>query len=560
PAAAGCLVNAEQMGEGWSDYVSLMVTTNWATTNISDGPNPRTIGTYAISQAASGPGIRNYPYSTNLAVNPWNYSMMAGNTSGEPHTIGEIWCATIWDMTWNIIQQEGIDADIYHGTKGNNIALQLVIAGMKYQPCSPGFLDARDAILKADSILYNYAHKCAIWNAFARRGMGRSASQGSSASYLDQSAASDVPLGLGIGKTASKNFFVKGDDITYTITAQCDCAALSNITIVDTLPPGLTYVSSSGGNFGDPAVRFTGVNFTAGQAKTFTVVAKVAGTVAAPVKLIDDTRDPANYTWTQTALSSATTFLASSTRAHSGTNSWFAPNMSFATNFVMTSADVVLDTLATLSFWHYWETDPAYDGGMVEISTDGGSSWQDLGPYMTKNGYNGTLDPVNTGASNRPAFTASSGGQFIQTVVTLTGFAGKTARIRFHFASDPFVGGTGWWIDDILLQNEKGIVNNAFAFNGSTLLSKNIAYGFFNTATLPVTFIGFDAKKQGSISALHWKVAEEMNVAKYVVERSVDGTDFSAIGEVPYSNYAAAEKDYYFNDEHPVSGTNYYRI
>ena len=35
PANADCLWNAEQMGEGWSDYMALMVTTNWSTARIS---------------------------------------------------------------------------------------------------------------------------------------------------------------------------------------------------------------------------------------------------------------------------------------------------------------------------------------------------------------------------------------------------------------------------------------------------------------------------------------------------------------------------------------------
>ncbi|MEI9956402.1 MAG: M36 family metallopeptidase [Ferruginibacter sp.] len=58
-------------------------------------------------------------------------------------------CAAIWDMTWNIIQQEGlINTNLYSytGVGGNSIALKLVYEGMKLQPCNPGFLDARDAI------------------------------------------------------------------------------------------------------------------------------------------------------------------------------------------------------------------------------------------------------------------------------------------------------------------------------------------------------------------------------------------------------------------------------
>jgi uncharacterized repeat protein (TIGR01451 family) len=549
------------MGEGWSDYVALMLTTNWAAASTGDGVNARAIGTYALSQTPGGMGIRTYPYSTNMAVDPWTYGMMAGSTGGVVHTIGEIWCSALWDMTWNIIQQEGIHGDIYQGNGGNNIALQLVIAGMKYQPCSPGFLDARDAILKADSILYGYRHKCAIWNAFARRGMGKSASQGSSNSYLDQVQATDLPLGLSVTKIADKNSFHSGENITYTINAYCDCGSLSNISIVDTLAAGLTYVSSSpGGTYTAPAVRFNNVNFTPGEVKTFTIQAKASGNPGSDT-LINDTRDPANYTWSSAMFVGGTFWSSVTTRAHSGTSAWFAADQPYRTDFVLTSGPLLLDTLSVLSFWHYFETDPGYDGGLIEISTDGGTIWQDLGAYMTTNRYNSTLDPSVTGVANRAAFTGSSGGSFIQTIVTLTGFAGTTARIRFRFVSDVIDGGPGWWVDDIVLKNEKGIVNNAFAYNGTTLLSKNNTYGFLTAGiVLPVHFISFDAKKEGSSAALHWKVADEVNVKKYVVERSADGTDFYAIGEVAYNALGGGDKDYYFTDRNTLTGSNFYRI
>ncbi|WP_431214024.1 hypothetical protein ACQ86N_03845 [Puia sp. P3] len=46
----------------------------------------------------------------------------------------------------------------------------------------------------------------------------------------------------------------------------------------------------------------------------------------------------------------------------------------------LTSGDLVLDTASTLSFWHYYDTDPAYDGGVVEISTDGGTTGRTSDP------------------------------------------------------------------------------------------------------------------------------------------------------------------------------------
>ena len=62
PSNTGCLTNAEQMGEGWSDYNALMVTTNWATAQITDGPKKRPLGTYVFSQTPTGTGIRLFPY------------------------------------------------------------------------------------------------------------------------------------------------------------------------------------------------------------------------------------------------------------------------------------------------------------------------------------------------------------------------------------------------------------------------------------------------------------------------------------------------------------------
>ena len=197
PSNSTCLSNQEEGGEGWSDYVGAMMTTNWANTKLSDSGMVKTHASYADNQTPGGLGGRTYPYTTNMTIDPHTYADVANPTyAGEVHYIGEVWCSVLWDMTWNIIKQEGtINPKIYDVANGggNVIALQLMINGLKLQPCSPGFLDARDAILAADSILFNYKHKCAIWSAFARRGMGFSAIQGSSNSTTDQVAAFDVP-------------------------------------------------------------------------------------------------------------------------------------------------------------------------------------------------------------------------------------------------------------------------------------------------------------------------------------------------------------------------------
>ncbi|MBA3985072.1 MAG: M36 family metallopeptidase, partial [Flavobacteriales bacterium] len=91
------------------------------------------------------------------------------------------------------------DPDIYEGTGGNNIALQLVVDGLKLQVCSPGFVNGRDAILQADLLANGGANRCLIWNVFANRGLGLSASQGSSNNRFDQVEAFDVPEDCALG-------------------------------------------------------------------------------------------------------------------------------------------------------------------------------------------------------------------------------------------------------------------------------------------------------------------------------------------------------------------------
>ena len=184
-----CLNNAEQGREGWSDFFALALThklTDNATT-------PRPVATYVMGQTPNGKGLRTNPYSFDMAINPRQYGEVATDMSASPHFIGEIWASTLWDMYWYMINAQGYDPDLYNGTGGNNTAIQLVIDGLKLQPCSPGFLDSRDAILAADQVNNGGANSCAIWNAFARRGMGFSAVQGSSNSKADQVAAFDLP-------------------------------------------------------------------------------------------------------------------------------------------------------------------------------------------------------------------------------------------------------------------------------------------------------------------------------------------------------------------------------
>ncbi|MEN0047224.1 MAG: T9SS-dependent M36 family metallopeptidase [Bacteroidota bacterium] len=243
PNTSGCLSGAEQMGEGWSDFWGLVT----AVRAGDDRNTRRGIGTYAQSQPTTGQGIRSFPYSYDMSINPHTYDDI--KTEAIPHGVGSVWCAMLWDMFWDLVDVHGYDTDLYNGTGGNNIAIDLVLNGMKMQTCNPGFVDGRDAILAADDALYGGANKCTIWNAFARRGLGFSANQGGSASNTDGTEAFDLPTSCGSGCTPGAACD-DGDDCTTgdAFDANCNCAG----TVVDADNDGVCAADDP--NDSDPCV------------------------------------------------------------------------------------------------------------------------------------------------------------------------------------------------------------------------------------------------------------------------------------------------------------------
>ena len=186
---SNCLSGNQQAGEGWSDLCALFVTAKAG----DQGTDARGIGNYSIFESAGGPGIRPFPYSTDLAVNPLTYGELSAGTLSVPHGVGTVWATAVWEMYWNLVNDQGFDADLINGTSGNNTAIQLVVDGLKLQGCNPTFLDARDAILAADVANNGGANECLIWSAFAKRGMGVNASDGGTSNSLNVVEDFDLP-------------------------------------------------------------------------------------------------------------------------------------------------------------------------------------------------------------------------------------------------------------------------------------------------------------------------------------------------------------------------------
>ena len=185
--ANGMIGGEEGMGEGWSDYVALNLTQQ-AYHTAKDQIN---MGEYAFD----GAGLRELPYTTDMKANPHTYDKLKQIGAGEnkQHPTGYVWALMLWEMHWKMIEKYGFNPDFKSNTGGNNMALDLVIEGLKIQKSNPGFVDGRDGILMADVILNGGENQCLIWEAFAKRGLGYSADQGDPLLRADGKEAFDLP-------------------------------------------------------------------------------------------------------------------------------------------------------------------------------------------------------------------------------------------------------------------------------------------------------------------------------------------------------------------------------
>ena len=79
-------------------------------------------------------------------------------------------------------------------------------------------------------------------------------------------------------------------------------------------------------------------------------------------------------------------------------------------------------------------------------------------------------------------------------------------------------------------------------------------------APLPVSLVSFEARRVGAVITLNWATASEQRNDHFVVERSLDGASFLALGTVAGHGSSAAAHAYTFIDAQPVAGAAYYRL
>lgn len=188
---------SKALGEGWSDFYPLMLLSE--EDDDLDGIYPSSGWVYRNYWN----GVRRYPYTTSMSNNPLTFANITVNPA--MHPAGEVWCVTLWEAYVNLVRKHG-------WAVANPLALQLMTDGMKLTPAYPSYIQARDAILLADLVAHGGDNHDELWQAFAKRGLGYSATGVNSFSMV-VTEAFDLPGDLWITPLAynpAGSLIVKG--------------------------------------------------------------------------------------------------------------------------------------------------------------------------------------------------------------------------------------------------------------------------------------------------------------------------------------------------------------
>ncbi len=189
--------------------------------------------------------------------------------------------------------------------------------------------------------------------------------------------------------------------------------------------------------------------------------APVSSTGLTSTLFSDDMEDTASGRWASAALVGTDTWGYASGYATGGQISlWGYNNYEVGDCYVTMTSSVALPAQSQpfLHFEHAYEFDSYsgyyYDGGVVEYSTNSGSTWRDASALFIENGYTGV---IGTGYDNplggRNAFVGCSNG-YGSSLLGLSSLAGQSVRFRFRIGTDTEMDSLGWFIDDVQIYTE----------------------------------------------------------------------------------------------------------
>ena len=208
----------------------------------------------------------------------------------------------------------------------------------------------------------------------------------------------------------------------------------------------------------------TGTPPTATPSRTRTATATPSATPCATDTLFSENFDLGTlgaFTSTHPASPAGDSpWMVSSVAAHTGIWSAHVRNNDEESDqrLEMINAFTVTTTTndVSMQFYHRFvfetiEAPASFDGGVLEYSTNNGTSWTDGGSLITEGGYNAVLAGPGNPLTGREAWGTTSPGHpaFTRVTVNLNTLKGQSVKFRFRHGSDESGDAEGWYVDSV---------------------------------------------------------------------------------------------------------------
>jgi uncharacterized repeat protein (TIGR01451 family) len=415
------------MGEGFGDYLAASI--------FSDRGN-------AGYQAENAACVGEWDATAYSAMEPPCLRRVDGSKKypddlvRQVHADGEIWSAALWDL---------------RAAVGRFVADRLVLDHHFHLPCGATMFDGAQALIQSDFDLHGGSHEAAIRDAFCKRG-------------ILTGSECPVPATLRLGMTGAPEPVEGGAALTFTLTATNNTlSSLTGVSLSSPLPTNASYVAgsaSNGGSLAKGAILWPAVTMAPGASFVRSYAVRVAPGLMSTLAFADD-MESGGARWRLPLGTGENRWELTDDVANSGTRAWFAADVALVADQQLALAQPIrVPPHAVLRFAHRYTTESTFDGGVVEISSDG-QVWTDAGALMFENGYDATINPAfNSPIAGREAFTGDSGG-FIETALDLSSYEGTDILVRFRMATDTSVASTGWYVDDVRLIGESRVDTSA---------------------------------------------------------------------------------------------------
>lgn len=562
------------MGEGWSDFVALLTSVK-EEDKLKPG-NALFAGAYGGSGYASNDtyrGVRRFPYSTDLSKNALSLRHIVDgeilpngsfSNNTEVHNQGEIWSTALWDAYAAMLN----DSPRLSFAEAQSRMKDYLIGGLKLTPVSPTMVEARDAILA--TILAN--GQSADFNlftaAFAKRGMGagafipdrysetmvgtvESTAQGSDiavgAASLGVPTGCDADAVLDQGETAKLTFdlvntgFAALNAVTATVSSSNpqisfpagNVATVANIPLFAKRQAQIPVRLSAGVDPNSPiTLTITpdapGINSPPGLTSS---VSTYVNFDDVPAVSSTETFDGRQNGWVGVRESAGFGDARWAQQIEAGKFYWHGPDLNIQTVTWTQSPQMATGPGAlTLTINHRFSLErdatTLYDGGVIQASIDGGTTWTPID--ATAAGYSTSTisDCCGNPLAGQRAYLGSSDAYpaFVDRTINLgTTYANQSNfRLRFGVATDGGVAVRGWDINTVSIT---GLSNTPF----TAVQSQSATCSNANAKTL-----------QGAMSGTY-----------YSPSRSGEGVlvDFGQVGGTPivfftWYTYGAGEQQW----------------